>query len=62
MKKYNDAISYFTNANIIDPENVHNLNKRAITYFILQEYDKSLLDFNKTIQLNPLNSIAYILL
>src|SRR5205814_330088 len=28
--KCSDAISYFTKANIIDPENVHNLNKRAI--------------------------------
>ncbi|PKY19550.1 hypothetical protein RhiirB3_495079 [Rhizophagus irregularis] len=59
VKKYSNAISYFTKANIIDPENVHNLNKRAIAYFIIQEYDKSLFDLNKTIQLNPLNSIAY---
>jgi tetratricopeptide (TPR) repeat protein len=59
VKKYSDAISYFTEANTIDPENVHNLNKRAIAYFILRKYDKSLLDLNKTLQLNPLNSIAH---
>ncbi|RIA94223.1 hypothetical protein C1645_865865 [Glomus cerebriforme] len=59
MKRYNDAISSFTKANDIDPENVHNLNQRAIVYYILQEYDKALLDLNKAIQLDPLNSIAY---
>ncbi|GBC10879.1 hypothetical protein RclHR1_09990004 [Rhizophagus clarus] len=59
MEKYREAISYFTKANIIDPENVHNLNKRAVTYLTIQEYDKSLSDLNKVIQLKPLNSIAY---
>ncbi|GBC00913.1 hypothetical protein RclHR1_00400027 [Rhizophagus clarus] len=59
MKKFNDAILYFTKASIIDPENIHNLNKRAIAYFNAKEYEKSLFDFNKIIQLNPLNTIAY---
>ncbi|PKB94111.1 TPR-like protein, partial [Rhizophagus irregularis] len=36
MKQYSKAILYFTKANIIDPENIHNLNKRAITYYIIQ--------------------------
>ncbi|PKY58093.1 protein prenylyltransferase, partial [Rhizophagus irregularis] len=40
MKQYSKAILYFTKANIIDPENIHNLNKRAIAYYIIQEYDK----------------------
>ncbi|PKY16312.1 TPR-like protein [Rhizophagus irregularis] len=61
MIQYNDAILYFTKANIIDPENTHNLNKRAITYYILQEYDKVLLDLDKIIRLDPLNSLAYYL-
>ena len=56
IKRYNDAISYFTKVNIIDPENVHKLNKRAIVYYILQEYDKTLLDFHKAIQLDLSNS------
>ncbi|PKY45528.1 hypothetical protein RhiirA4_517003 [Rhizophagus irregularis] len=59
MLQYNDAISYFTKANIIDPENIHNLNNRNIANFILQDYDKCLLDVNKAIQLNPLNTIAH---
>ncbi|RGB34940.1 hypothetical protein C1646_759926 [Rhizophagus diaphanus] len=59
MKKYNEAILYFTKANTIDPENVHNLNKRAIAYYDLREYDKALLDLNKVIQLDPLNRMAY---
>jgi tetratricopeptide (TPR) repeat protein len=59
MGKYNDAISYFTRAANIDPENVYNLNKRAITYYILQEYDKALSDFNRVIQMDSSNSLAY---
>ncbi|PKC59608.1 hypothetical protein RhiirA1_540378 [Rhizophagus irregularis] len=59
MTRYHNAIHFFTKANTIDPENIHNLSKRAIAYFKLQEYDRSLFDFNKIIQLNPLNSIAY---
>ncbi|PKB98992.1 TPR-like protein, partial [Rhizophagus irregularis] len=61
MKQYSKAISYFTKANIIDPENTHNLNKRAIAYYTLQDYNKVLLDLDKVIQLDPLNSLAYYL-
>ncbi|PKK76834.1 hypothetical protein RhiirC2_844879 [Rhizophagus irregularis] len=59
MTRYHNAIHFFIKANTIDPENIHNLSKRAIAYFKLQEYDRSLFDFNKIIQLNPLNNIAY---
>src|SRR5438045_4537009 len=61
MTKHSNSISYFTKANIIDPENIHNLNKRAIAYYILQEYDKVLSDLDKVIKLDPLNSLAYYL-
>ncbi|PKY45517.1 TPR-like protein, partial [Rhizophagus irregularis] len=61
MKQYSKAISYFTKANIIDPENTHNLNKRAIAYYTLQDYNKVLLDLDKVIQLDPLNNLAYYL-
>ncbi|PKC02280.1 TPR-like protein [Rhizophagus irregularis] len=59
MKKYDSAIPYFTKANNIDPENVHNLTKRAIIYYILQEYDNALLDFSNIIQLDTSNILAY---
>ncbi|CAB5194214.1 unnamed protein product [Rhizophagus irregularis] len=61
MTQYKKAISYFTKAYIIDPENIHNLNRRAITYYIIGEYDKVLSDLDKIIQLDPLNSSAYYL-
>ncbi|EXX52772.1 hypothetical protein RirG_250060 [Rhizophagus irregularis DAOM 197198w] len=61
MEQYSKAILYFTKANIIDPENTHNLNKRAIAYYTLQDYNKVLLDLNKVIQLDPLNNLAYYL-
>jgi tetratricopeptide (TPR) repeat protein len=57
--RYKDAISYFTESNIVDPENVYNLNKRAIAYYVLQKYDKALLDLNKAAQLDPSNSLTY---
>ncbi|GBC06598.1 hypothetical protein RclHR1_06950004 [Rhizophagus clarus] len=59
LGKYNEAVTYFTKAYTIDPENTHNLNKRAIAYFVLQEYDKTLFDLDKVIQLDPSNNIAY---
>ncbi|CAG8489732.1 550_t:CDS:2 [Funneliformis caledonium] len=59
LKKYNEAISYFTKANKIDPENVHNLIKRAITYLILEKYDDALIDINRILQLDSLYSLAY---
>ncbi|GBC32166.2 hypothetical protein GLOIN_2v1846730 [Rhizophagus irregularis DAOM 181602=DAOM 197198] len=61
MTQYRKAISYFTKAYTIDPENVHNLNRRAITYCVIKEYDKVLSDLDKIIQLDPLNSSAYYL-
>ncbi|CAB5204242.1 unnamed protein product, partial [Rhizophagus irregularis] len=61
MTQYSKAILYFTKANTIDPENIHNLNKRAIAYYILQEYDKVLSDLDKIIQLDPFNNSAYYL-
>ncbi|UZO03965.1 uncharacterized protein OCT59_024364 [Rhizophagus irregularis] len=61
MTEYRKAISYFTKAYTIDPENIHNLNRRAITYYIIKEYDKVLSDLDKIIQLDPLNSSAYFL-
>ncbi|CAB5179871.1 unnamed protein product [Rhizophagus irregularis] len=61
MGQYSKAISYFTKANIKDPENTHNLNKRAIAYYTLQDYNKVLLDLDKVIQLDPLNNLAFYL-
>jgi tetratricopeptide (TPR) repeat protein len=59
MGCYNNAIRYFTKATNVDPENVHNLIKRAVIYYILQECDKALLDLNKVIQLDISNSLAF---
>jgi tetratricopeptide (TPR) repeat protein len=61
MRQFSKAVICFTKTNIIDPENIHNLNKRAIAYYILQEYDKVLSDLDKVIQLDPLNNLAYYL-
>src|SRR2546429_6418688 len=60
MKRYNDAISYFTEASIIDPENRHILIKRAISYYLIQKYEEALLDFNKSIKLDPDNVLVKI--
>ncbi|EXX58129.1 Sti1p [Rhizophagus irregularis DAOM 197198w] len=59
LRRYNESIKYFTKANEIDPENIHILIKKAITYCILKKYDEALLDLNRVIQLNSFNSKAY---
>ncbi|PKY53589.1 hypothetical protein RhiirA4_499290 [Rhizophagus irregularis] len=59
LGKYDEAVTYFTKAINIDPENIHNLNKRAIANFVLQEYDKALLDVDKVVQLDSSNNLAY---
>ncbi|PKY23170.1 hypothetical protein RhiirB3_437302 [Rhizophagus irregularis] len=59
LRSYNESIKYFTKANEIDPENVHILIEKAITYCILKKYDEALLDLNRVIQLDSFNSIAY---
>ena len=35
------------------------MNKRAIAYYVLQEYDKALFDLNKAIKLDSSNTLAY---
>ncbi|CAI2185381.1 15118_t:CDS:2, partial [Funneliformis geosporum] len=59
LKKYHEAISYFTKANTIDPENVHNLINRATTYLILEKYNEALMDINRILGLDSLYSLAY---
>ncbi|RIA94053.1 hypothetical protein C1645_761016 [Glomus cerebriforme] len=56
---YKNAVSYFSKGNDIDPENIHILIKRAVAYYVLQEYDEALSDLDKVIQLDPLNNLAY---
>ncbi|GBB89489.1 hypothetical protein RclHR1_01620001 [Rhizophagus clarus] len=59
LGRYNEAIEYFKRAYDVDPENVHNLSRRAITYHMLGKYDEALLDLNKALQLNQSCSLAY---
>ncbi|GBC30937.2 hypothetical protein RhiirA5_424681 [Rhizophagus irregularis] len=47
------------NVFLLHPENVHNLNKRAIIYYVLRDYDKALLDIDKVIQLDISNILVY---
>ena len=41
LKRYDEAVSYFTRAICIDPENIHILSKRAITYKVLEKYKEA---------------------
>ncbi|PKK66275.1 TPR-like protein [Rhizophagus irregularis] len=59
LGRYNEAVLYFTDANLVDPENTHNLNRRAISYYALQEYNKALLDLDKATKLNSSNSLTH---
>ncbi|PKY19548.1 hypothetical protein RhiirB3_469216 [Rhizophagus irregularis] len=59
LGRYNEAIEYFKRAYDVDPENLHNLSKRAITYHMLGKYEEALLDLNRVLQLNQSYSLAY---
>ncbi|POG79488.1 hypothetical protein GLOIN_2v474699 [Rhizophagus irregularis DAOM 181602=DAOM 197198] len=59
LGRYSEAVLYFTDANLVDPENTHNLNRRAISYYALQEYNKALLDLDKATKLNSSNSLTH---
>ncbi|PKY45526.1 TPR-like protein [Rhizophagus irregularis] len=59
LGRYNEAIELFKRAYDMDPENLHNLSKRAITYHMLGKYEEALSDLNKVLQLNQSYSLAY---
>ncbi|PKC58088.1 hypothetical protein RhiirA1_541273 [Rhizophagus irregularis] len=59
LGQYNEAIEYFKRAYDVDPENLHNLSKRAITYHMLGKYEEALSDLNRVLQLNQSYSLAY---
>src|ERR1044072_7660748 len=58
LKRYGEAITYFTKANNIDPENIHILFKRAITYNYFGKNDEALLDINKALNINKEDSLV----
>lgn len=49
------AIDIFTDVISMAPDFAEGYNKRATTYYLMQEYDKSLRDCGKTIALNPVH-------
>ena len=50
---FSEAIDIFTDVIKMAPDFAEGYNKRATTYYLMQEYDKSLRDCGKTIALNP---------
>lgn len=54
-----DAIDTLTKAIRTKPDFAEGYNQRAIAYFMLQEWDNSLKDCKKTIELNPQHFGAY---
>jgi tetratricopeptide (TPR) repeat protein len=61
--KHDQAISEFTKAINLDPENANNAAvyvSHGISYTKMGEYDKAIADFTKSIELKPDNDQAYL--
>jgi tetratricopeptide (TPR) repeat protein len=49
------AVSIFTDVIDMAPDFAEGYNKRATTYYLMQEYEKSIVDCEKTLALNPIH-------
>src|SRR5260370_32718453 len=58
-KDYEKAISLFSQAIALNPEEPSSFVWRGIAYNGKKEYDKAITDFNKAIQLDPNNPHAF---
>jgi len=59
MEEYSSALTDFTKAIELQPENGNNYNWRGSTYYQMKEYSSALTDFTKAIELQPENEYNY---
>jgi tetratricopeptide (TPR) repeat protein len=52
---FEEAVAIFTEVIEMAPEFAEGYNKRATTYYLMQEYEKSIRDCDQTIALNPVH-------
>jgi tetratricopeptide (TPR) repeat protein len=52
---FEEAVAIFTEVIEMAPDFAEGYNKRATTYYLMQEYEKSIRDCDKTIALNPVH-------
>jgi len=52
---FEEAVAIFTDVIAMAPDFAEGYNKRATTYYLMQEYEKSIRDCDKTIALNPIH-------
>src|SRR4029450_11484115 len=52
---FEEALAIFTEVIEMAPDFAEGYNKRATTYYLMQEYEKSIRDFDKTITLNSVH-------
>ena len=52
---WQDAVGIFSEVIEVAPDFAEGYNKRATTYYLMQEYEKSILDCETTISLNPVH-------
>jgi len=52
---FEQAVAIFTEVTEIAPDFAEGYNKRATTYYLLQEYEKAIRDCDKTLALNPIH-------
>ena len=59
QERYNEAITHYTEAIELNPEDVGAYNNRGIVYRNTGDFAAAIADFNKTIELNPEDGRAY---
>ena len=59
MKRYDEAIPYYTKAIQLDPQNATAYKWRGITYNSIKEYHQAIDDLTKAIRLNPEDGLSY---
>ncbi|MGQ4808247.1 hypothetical protein NKDENANG_01625 [Candidatus Entotheonellaceae bacterium PAL068K] len=56
---FQQAVEIFTDVIEQDPDFAEGYNKRATTYYLMQEFEKSIRDCEKTLELNPVHFGAF---
>ena len=55
IEAFEEAVTIFTEVIEMAPDFAEGYNKRATTYYLIQEYEKSIRDCDTTIALNPVH-------
>lgn len=59
LRDYDSAINFYKKALMFNPSNINYYNNRSSAYFARQEYDKSIIDLDKSLEIDPESYFAH---